>query len=100
MIKQESLSLKTEPQSNLKEPPYSTYLPELELKQEDELFELQDITDLLEVPEQGLRTLEPWEVSSSNSGYPHFEFSGEMSEMLTGIGVKNEFDWMENLIRL
>ena len=66
----------------------------LKQEEEEELTELQDITDLLDVPELGL---EGW-------GQLRFEFS---TEEVSGVGLlpngdKNpaDLDWMENLVRL
>jgi hypothetical protein len=85
----------------------------LEVKQEEEtevLTELQDIADLLEVPEGMVDCLESWEegmlVTSNPSGpsnglcttlQSQFDLGGE--ELWAG-ALKTELEWMESLIRL
>ena len=66
------------------------------------MLELEDITDLLDVPE--LSTLDGSTVKFELEAVEEdlkFEFADEM--LMVGGGaasVKTEFDWMENLIRL
>ena len=55
---------------------------------QEELTELQDLTDLLEVPD----------LTHLDGSSVKFEFAEEMTDMLSG--VKTDLDWMENLIRL
>ena len=82
----------------------------LMVKEEEELAELQDIADLLEVPED-LGCLENWEALASAAVPPpsaanfslcaaahaQFDFGGE--ELWAGT-AKTDLEWMESLIRL